>query len=83
LHGAVLINVKTHYSPLTFIGCRLLTACYLLLRVPYWLLQAVARRKEAKAAALRAAKTCWLGCCYTLSDWTRLLMNREKVLDRV
>ena len=83
LHGAVLINVKTHYSFLTFMGCRLLTACYLLMRVPYWLLKAAVRNKESKGAALHSAKTCWIGCCYTLTDWTRLLMNREKVLDRV
>jgi len=83
LHGAVLINVKTHYSPLTFLGCRLLTACYLLMRVPYWLLKASTRRKDGKGAALKAAKTCLVGCCYTLSDWTRLLMNRDKVLDKV
>jgi len=83
LHGAVLINVKTHYNRLTFIGCRLLTACYLLMRVPYWLLKAAVRQKESKQAALNAAKTCWLGCWYALADWTRLLMNREKVLDLV
>ena len=83
LHGAVLINVKTHYDWLTFTGCRLLTACYLLLRVPYWVLKAATRAGEGKRTAWNSAKTCWLGCCYTLSDWTRLLMNREKVLDKV
>jgi GT2 family glycosyltransferase len=83
LHGAVLINVKTHYSWLTFIGCRLLTACYLFMRVPYWLVKAIARGREGRQAALTSAKYCWLGCYYTLSDWTRLLMNRDKVLDRV
>jgi GT2 family glycosyltransferase len=83
LHGAVLINVKTHYNWLTFTGCRLLTACYLLMRVPYWLLAAAVRPKDGKRAAWNAARTCWVGCFYTLSDWTRLLMNREKVLDQV
>jgi GT2 family glycosyltransferase len=82
LHGAVLINVKTHYNWLTFAGCRLLTACYLLQRVPYWWLRAV-RRKEERENALRAARGCWQGCWYALSDWTRLLMNRDSVLDRV
>jgi GT2 family glycosyltransferase len=83
LHGAVLINVKTHYNWLTFMGCRLLTACYLLTRVPFWLLKALVRPGASKEKALRAAKSCWLGACYTLSDWTRLLMNREKVLGKV
>jgi GT2 family glycosyltransferase len=83
LHGAVLINVKTHYGPLTFIGCRLLTACYLLMRVPYWLLKAAARSNERRVAALTSARFCWLGCWYTLIDWTRLLMNREKVLGKL
>src|ERR1017187_9918690 len=82
LHGAVLINVKTHYNWLTFTGCRLLTACYLLMRVPYWWLKAL-RRKEGKEKALRAARSYWQGCCYALGDWTRLLMNRESILDRI
>ncbi len=82
LHGAVLINVKTHYHWLTFLCCRLLTACYLLERVPYWILKGIWKR-EGKEASFRAAKTCWLGCCYALSDWTRLLMNREKVAGKV
>jgi GT2 family glycosyltransferase len=82
LHGAVLINVKTHYNCLTFLLCRLLTACYLLQRVPYWWLKAT-RRKEGREKALRAARSCWQGCCYALSDWTRLLMNRDSVLNRV
>jgi GT2 family glycosyltransferase len=83
LHGAVLINVKTHYSQLTFLACRLLTTCYFLMRVPYWLLKAAARGREGRQAALGSAKTCWVGCCYALGDWTRLLMNREKVLGKV
>jgi GT2 family glycosyltransferase len=82
LHGAVLINVKTHYHWLTFMTCRLLTACYLLQRIPYWLLKA-ARDRNGKERALGAAKTCWLGCCYALSDWTRLLMNRDAIVGRV
>jgi len=82
LHGAVLINVKTHYTRLTFNLCRLLTACYLLQRVPYWWLKA-ARRKEGQEKALNAAKSCWLGCRYALSDWTRLLINREAVRGKV
>jgi hypothetical protein len=72
--------VKKHYNRLTFLGCRLLTAIYLLERVPYWYLKGVLRREERRAA-FDAAKTCWLGCRYALGDWTRLLMNREKVLD--
>jgi GT2 family glycosyltransferase len=82
LHGAVLINVKKHYGRLTFLGCRLLTAIYLLERVPYWYLKGAVRRNE-RQEAFDAAKTCWLGCRYTLGDWTRLLMNREKVLARL
>jgi hypothetical protein len=53
------------------------------MRVPYWLLKAAVRRNESKKAALSAAKTCWLGCWYALGDWTRLLMNRDKVLGAV
>jgi hypothetical protein len=81
-HGAVLINVKTHYGPVTFALCRLLTAGYLLQRVPYWLLKA-ARRKGGRAKALSSAKNCWRGCRYTLGDWTRLLLNREAVAGKV
>lgn len=83
LHGAVLINVKTHYNWLTFTGCRILTALYLFLRVPYWLLKAAVRPKDSKRAAWNAARTCWQGCCYALGDWTRLLINHDAVLDRV
>ena len=83
LHGAVLINVKTHYNWFTFTMCRLLTASYLFMRVPYWVCKASLRAGESKRAAWNAAKTCWLGSYYSLCDWTRLLMNREQVLDQV
>jgi GT2 family glycosyltransferase len=82
LHGAVLINVKTHYHWLTFLICRMLTACYFLERIPYWLVKAASQR-DGKEKALSAARTCWLGCWYALSDWTRLLINRESLAGKL
>lgn len=79
LFGSVLINVKKHCSGLTFLGCRLLTACYFLARVPYWLAKAI-WPAEGRERALLSARTYCLGCFFSLFDWTRLVMNREHVL---
>jgi GT2 family glycosyltransferase len=79
LAGAVLINVRKHYSWLTFLVCRLLTACYFLVRIPYWLMKAAAAG-EGRWPALRSAKTYCVGCFYALFDWPRLVMNRDQVV---
>lgn len=79
LAGSVLINVKKHCSWLEFLGCRLLTAFYFLLRIPVWLVKAV-RSAEGRNSALVSAKTYCLGFAYCLFDWTRLVMNREQVI---
>jgi GT2 family glycosyltransferase len=81
LCGAYLINVKKHYSYTTFLVCRLLTACHLLLRAPYWSGQAILRQGD-RTKAWVAAKAFYAGAFYCLFDWKALLMNRHAVDDR-
>jgi GT2 family glycosyltransferase len=82
LYGSYLINVKKHYSYLTFLMCRWLTACYLFLRAPYWIVRAMLR-KEERAKAFGSATTFYRGAYYCLFDWKGLLMNRQAVEGKI
>lgn len=75
LYGAYLINVRKHYSTATFWMCRLLTACYFLLRAGYWSLKAIVPGK-ARTTAAASAKTFFSAVYYCLFDWKGMLMNR-------
>ena len=77
-YGSVLINTRKHYGYPTFLFCRLLTALYFLLRVPYWAVVGVLRKSE-RGRALGTASVYLTGCYYALTDWTKLLINREEV----
>jgi GT2 family glycosyltransferase len=76
LYGAYLINVKKHYSSLTFLTCRVLTALYFLLRAPYWSLRGLLGR-DGRMKAFASARTFFTGAYFCLFDWKRLLMNRK------
>ena len=78
LYGAYLINVKKHYSQITFAICRLLTALRFLVRVPYWLTVGFIQ-KPRRENALQTAQTYWQGAYLCLFDWKALVMNRAAI----
>jgi len=81
LHGSELIFMKLHRSKLTFPFARFLTASFLLLRVPYWLVHAVLYKSERKRS-LETAITYLIGGFYCLANWRRLLMNADAVTSK-
>jgi GT2 family glycosyltransferase len=78
LFGSRLIFIKLHRRKLAFLLSRFLTALFLLLRVPYWLATAALRNHKRKTA-VQNAKAYLLGSFYCLTDWKKLLVNREAV----
>ncbi|MBX3744435.1 MAG: glycosyltransferase family 2 protein [Verrucomicrobiae bacterium] len=82
LYGAYLINVKKHYSALTFWGARLLTATYFLLRAAFWSLRAPFPGKSG-AMARASAGTFFTAVYYCLFDWKGMLINRAAVEGRL
>jgi GT2 family glycosyltransferase len=81
LSGSNLIFMKLHRNRLSFPVACFLTALFLFLRVPYWLSKGVLRRQERKTS-MQTAKTYSIGGFYCLTDWKRLLMNREVIQGR-
>jgi GT2 family glycosyltransferase len=82
LEGSQLIFMKLHKGEITFLAARLLTALFLLLRIPYHFgigLFAKTKRKPS----FETAKTYWLGAYYCIVNWTRLLINAEVVKDKL
>jgi len=82
LYGSQLIFMKLHGNGLAFLLARLLTALFLFLRVPYWLGAGLYQKKRRKTS-LQTAKAYSLGTLYCLTDWKRLLMNKEAVAERL
>ena len=80
--GSVLIIVRKHFSYPTFLACGVLTALFFLARVPYWVLVGVAHKNE-RERAFGTASVYLLGCYYALTDWTKLLINREEVREKL
>jgi len=76
LFGSIVIMVRKHYSYVTFFICRVLTALFFLMRVPYWALVGVALKNE-RERAFGTTSVYLLGCYYALTDWTKLLINKE------
>ncbi|MGB8225639.1 MAG: glycosyltransferase family 2 protein [Sedimentisphaerales bacterium] len=78
LHGSGLIFMKLHRNKLSFPVARLLTALFLLLRVPYWFAAAILRKNERKKS-METTGTYLIGSYYCLTDWKKLLMNKEAI----
>ena len=78
LFGSKLIFMKLHRSRLAFQFARILTALFFLLRVPSWLAMAMLG-KNGRKKSIQTAKTYLIGGFYCLTDWKRLLMNKEKI----
>lgn len=78
LYGSNLIFMKLHRSRLSFPFARILTALFFILRVPYWFTLGIFRRNN-KRESFQVAKAYLKGCFYCLTDWKKLLMNKEAV----
>jgi len=76
LEGSKLIFMKLHRSKAAFPFACLMAALFFFLRVPYWLAVGLLRKKEGKKS-IEHAVTYLIGSCYCLTNWKKLLMNRE------
>jgi GT2 family glycosyltransferase len=82
LYGSILIFMRLHRSRLEFILACILVALTLFIRIPYWILKALVSKGE-RDQALKTVKTYSKGGFYCLTDWKRLLMNREVLNKRL
>jgi len=82
LEGSRLIFMRLHRNKLEFLAARLLTALFLLLRIPYHLGVGLFARTKRKHS-FETVKTYWLGAYYCLASWTQLLMNAEVVKQKL
>lgn len=78
LYGSNLIFMKLHRSKLSFLLACFLMALFFFLRIPYWLGVAVLDKNERKKS-LQTVKTYSIGSLYCLTDWKKLLMNKEEI----
>lgn len=81
LHGSELIFIKLHGSKPAFLFACLFTALFLLLRVPYWFAMAMLHKNE-RAKSMETAGTYLIGGLYCLTNWKKLLMNKEAIAGR-
>jgi GT2 family glycosyltransferase len=82
LFGSRLIFMKLHRNRLAFSLSRFLLASFFFLRIPYWLAMAVIKKSE-REKSFQTAKTYLMGCLYCLTNWKKLLINKEKVQERL
>ncbi len=82
LHGSVLLFMKLHKSKAAFPFACLMTALFFLIRFPYWFLKGIIPGKDRKSC-METATTYLMGGFYCLTDWTRLLMNRDKLKGQI
>jgi GT2 family glycosyltransferase len=82
LEGSKLIFIRLHRSGWVFPLARFLSSVFFLLRTPYWLVASILRR-EQRGKALETAGTYFLGGIYCITDWKKLLINREALRDRL
>ncbi len=78
LEGSKLIFMKLHRSRAAFPLACLMVALFFLLRVPYWFAVGLAKKNQ-RPKAVEQAITYLIGCWYSLTNWKKLLMNRELV----
>ena len=76
LEGSRLIFIKLHRSKAAFPFACLMAALFFALRVPYWLVAGLLKREKAKKS-FEQAVTYLIGTWRCLTNWRKLLMNRE------
>lgn len=82
LYGSILIFMRLHRSRLEFILACILVALTLFIRIPYWVLRALFDKNE-REQAFKTVKTYSKGGFYCLTDWKKLLMNRDVLNKRL
>lgn len=82
LYGSVLIFMRLHRSKVSFRIACFLTSMFLLLRVPYWLCAGLVS-KEKRRSAFHTAVTYLIAFWFCLTDWKRLLMNKDVLRGRL
>ena len=80
LHGSELIFIRLYQKHFFF--ARLTMALFLLLRFPYWLIGGAINNKD-RDASTENARTYLIGAYYCLTNWTKLLMNKEDVCEKL
>jgi GT2 family glycosyltransferase len=78
LFGSKLLFLKIHRNKFEFLLARFLIALYMLMRIPYWIAKAIFSTSERKWSMQRL-KIYSLGSFYSLTDWKKLLMNKDVV----
>ena len=78
LEGSKLIFMKLHRSRAAFPLACILVALFFFLRIPYWLAVGLFKRSQANRS-IDQAVTYLIGTYYCLTNWKKLLMNREVV----
>jgi len=78
LEGSKLIFMKLHRSKAAFPFACLMAALFFFLRIPYWLAVGLFKRKRG-TKPIEQAVTYLIGGWYCLTNWKRLLMNRDVV----
>jgi len=81
LFGSKLIFVKKYCGKPAFLLACLATACFFLLRVPYWFAFGLLSRKDRRGSFQRA-QIYLIGGFFCLTDWRNLLMNKEIVREK-
>lgn len=82
LYGSKLIFMKLHRSNLSFPFARFLITLFFILRVPYWLAVGIFHKNERRES-IQTAKAYLIGCFYCLTNWKKLLMNKESIEGRL
>jgi len=82
LYGSKLIFMKLHRSKVAFPFACFLTALFFSLRIPYWFVVAI-WCKNKREKSFMVAKVYLIGCFYCLTEWKKLLMNRDKLVGKL
>lgn len=82
LEGSRLIFMKLHRNRWTFPFACLLSALFFFLRIPYWLSVSLLCR-DGRINAFETAVTYLIGGFYCLTNWKRLLMNKDVISHRL
>ena len=82
LYGSKLIFMKLHRSKMAFPFACFLTASFFFLRILYWFVTAICR-KNKREKSFMFAKVYLFGCFYCLTDWKRLLMNKNELVGKL
>jgi len=76
LQGSRLIFMKLHGNRVAFPVACIMVGMFFFLRVPYWLAVGLLERKDGRKS-IEQAVTYLIGAYYCVTDWKKLLMNKD------